>query len=89
MIAAIALAVFFTFFSDRLRGSRKPAVPPVASAPAAPPRLAEPPLARALDFGDVRAPDDVRRVAAWAVAEADNGRSRFAIVDKRLSLIHI
>ncbi len=89
VIAAIALAVLFTFFSDRFRGSRKPAVPPVASAPAAPPRLAEPPLARALDFGDVRAPDDVRRVAAWAVAEADNGRSPFAIVDKRRAQVYV
>ena len=34
------------------------------------------------DFGDVSAPDEVRRVAAWVVASNDHAALPFAIVDK-------
>lgn len=88
LLAALALAVFFLFFGDRYRLWRHPApAPAVAHAP--PPVPAQPPLERALDFGTVTAPDDVRRVAAWAVAQADNGRSPFAIVDKRRAQVYV
>lgn len=91
LIAALALALvlYFTFFGDRLRASHTAAAAraPVTTTPA--PQAAEPPLARALDFGGVRAPADVRRVAAWAVAEADNGRAPFAIVDKPRAQVYV
>ncbi|MGM9481909.1 hypothetical protein ACS5PN_12055 [Roseateles sp. NT4] len=92
VIAALALAVFFTFFGGSFK--RKPVVAPVhrvagiAKAPVA----AQPPAApieRQLDFGKVRAPLDVTRVAAWAVREADNGSSAFAIVDKRRAQVYV
>lgn len=88
LIAALVLAAFFFFFS----GDRQRAGPPSARFTAAPAVIAPPaapPLLRALDFGRVRAPDDVRRVAAWAVARADNGRSPFAIVDKRRAQVYV
>lgn len=93
LIAVLVLAVFFLWLGDRRRASH-PAPMPVAqglatAAPAAPARQVEAPLPRALDFGDVRAPQDVRRVAAWAVAEADNGRMPFAIVDKRRAQVYV
>lgn len=88
LIAALALALYFTFFSDRWRSSRAPGLPR-APAAAPLPRVSEPPLVRALDFGAVRAPDDVRRVAAWAVDQADNGRAPFAIVDKRRAQVYV
>lgn len=89
LIAALVGALVFMGFGDRLRASRTAAAAraPVTTAPA--PQAAEPPLARALDFGGVRAPADVRRVAAWAVAEADNGRAPFAIVDKRRAQVYV
>jgi hypothetical protein len=92
LIAALALAVFFTFFGGGFK--RKPAVAaahrPVAVAQASvPARPAPPAIARELDFGKVRAPQDVTRVAAWAVREADNGSSAFAIVDKRRARVYV
>jgi hypothetical protein len=48
-----------------------------------------PELDRRLDFGKVRAPNDVTRVAAWAVREADNGDRPFAIVDKRRAQVYV
>ena len=90
LIAALALAAWFYFFGDRYRFGRSPATSAAASASlrAAMP-LPEPPLQRALDFGTTRAPDDVRRVAAWAVDDADNGRLPFAIVDKRRAQVYV
>ena len=35
------------------------------------------------DFRGVSAPDDVRRMADWVVASADNGRLSFVVVDKK------
>lgn len=89
LIAALVGALVFMGFGDRLRASHTAAAAraPVTTTPA--PQAAEPPLARALDFGGVRAPADVRRVAAWAVAEADNGRAPFAIVDKRRAQVYV
>jgi hypothetical protein len=55
----------------------------VASGMAAAARQAAPPvLKRRLDFGTQAATADVRRVAEWVVASADNGRQPFAILDK-------
>lgn len=60
-----------------------PAQPSVASAIAAAGRQAAPPVPkRQLDFGEATATADVRRVAEWVVASADNGRQPFAILDK-------
>lgn len=92
LIAALALAVFFTFFGGSFK--RKPAVAvvhrPVAVAQApAPNQPPPPPIDRRLDFGKVRAPLDVTRVATWAVREADNGSSAFAIVDKRRAQVYV
>ncbi|MBL8275374.1 MAG: hypothetical protein JNL93_01615 [Pelomonas sp.] len=90
LLAALALAVFFLFFGDRYRFWHKPA--PAAAhltSPTHAAQPAEPPLSRALEFGDVSAPDDVHRVAAWAVAQADNGRAPFAIVDKRRAQVYV
>lgn len=90
LIAALVGAVYVAFFSDRFRGARPPVAARVPAATTAPaPHAVEPPLARALDFGTVRAPQDVRRVAAWVVAEADNGRAPFAIVDKRRARLYV
>lgn len=92
LIAALALAVFFSFFGNSFK--RKPAVAaaaprPVAAAPAAVQAPPLPAVERQLDFGNVRAPQDVTRVAAWAVREADNGSSAFAIVDKRRAQVYV
>ncbi|MDR7270541.1 hypothetical protein J2X20_003199 [Pelomonas saccharophila] len=91
LIAALALAVFFTFFGGSFK--RKPAVAsahrPVAVAQAPAPNQPPPPIDRRLDFGKVRAPLDVTRVAAWAVREGDNGSSAFAIVDKRRAQVYV
>lgn len=91
LIAALALAVFFSFFGG---GKRKPPVAsvhrPVAVAKVSSPLPPAPPaITRELDFGKVRAPQDVTRVAAWAVREADNGSSAFAIVDKRRAQVYV
>jgi len=98
VIAILALAVFFTFFGGgfKRKPAAAPAVPLAAAARATPPAL-KPPIAaapapvveRQLDFGKVRAPKDVTRVAAWAVREADNGSSAFAIVDKRRAQVYV
>ncbi|WP_457354824.1 hypothetical protein [Roseateles sp. P5_D6] len=91
VIAALALAVFFTFFSGSFK--RKPAVAsahrPVAVAKAPAPTQPPAVIDRQLDFGKVRAPLDVTRVAAWAVREADNGSSAFAIIDKRRAQVYV
>lgn len=92
VIAALALAVFFTFSGGSFK--RKLAAPtprPVASAKASAAVQPSPPavIDRQLDFGQVRAPLDVTRVAAWAVREADNGSSAFAIVDKRRAQVYV
>lgn len=90
LIAALALAVFFTFFGGGFK--RKAAVATAAQRPVAAvaaPAPALPVIDRQLDFGKVRAPQDVTRVAAWAVREADNGRSAFAIVDKRRAQVYV
>lgn len=86
LIAALVLAGFFLWW-----GARDRAAPRAAPAPAAVARApaAEPPLVRALDLGGRRAPDDVHRVAAWAVDAADNGRLPFAIVDKRRAQVYV
>ena len=92
LIAALALAVFFTFFGGSFK--RKPAVASthrsgvVAQVPA-PIQPPLPAIERQLDFGKVKAPLDVTRVAAWAVREADNGSSAFAIVDKRRAQVYV
>lgn len=90
LIAALVLAVVFVFFGDRFK--RKPAQPVhvAAVAPAVAPTLAPAAIERRLDFGGVRTPpNDVSRVAAWAVREADNGDRPFAIVDKRRAQVYV
>lgn len=87
VIAAVVLAGFYFFMGHRLqRSPAPPAPPPVAiTAPASPPVVIE----RRLDLGDVNAPPDVTRVAAWAVEAADNGNRAFVIVDKRRAQIYV
>lgn len=93
LFAAIALVVLYLLFGDALK--RKLAPPrletrPVAAArPAAPQRAPASTLVRELDFGRVKAPGDVRRVAAWAVRDANNGDRPFAIVDKRRAQVYV
>lgn len=96
LVAALALAVFFTFF--KRKPAPAPAHRPVAAAtskaapalPAALPALdRQQDFDRQLDFGKVRPPLDVSRVAAWAVREADNGDRAFAIVDKRRAQVYV
>jgi hypothetical protein len=93
LIAALALAVFFTFFHGGFKrkaamAAPHPAVIATAKAAAPAPQLADA-VDRQLDFGRVRAPLDVTRVAAWAVREADNGDRPFAIVDKRRAQVYV
>jgi hypothetical protein len=54
----------------------RPSAPP-SDAPAV--RLAQ----RQVDFGATVAPDDVRRVAGWAVASRDHADAPFAVIDKQ------
>lgn len=91
LIAAVALAVLYPFLSHRLWRSpaHPPAARPVAAQPAPAAVAAQPPIERQLDFGHVRPPSDVNRVAAWAVREADNGDRPFAIVDKRRAQVYV
>jgi hypothetical protein len=64
-----------------------PAVPPAPVARVAPaPAPARP---RSAEFGTVIPGADVRRVADWAVATADNGRRPFAIVDKTQARVYV
>lgn len=89
LFAAVVLAILYVVFGGEFRrGPAAPAAGPQLAAqlpsPAPPPALR-----RELDFGDVRAPEDVVRVAAWAVREADNGPHAFAIVDKRRAQVYV
>ena len=92
-IGVLAVAGYLAYTGgsfSKHRPMTRPAGPPVAgiSAPARPAPPA-PELVRHLDFGSTRAPDDVNRVAAWAVREADNGTMPFAIVDKRRAQVYV
>lgn len=46
-------------------------------------------IERQLDFGAVNAPEDVHQVAAWVVRSADNGRTPFALIDKRQARLYV
>lgn len=93
LFAAMALVVLYIFFGGALRRGQNP--PPTATHPAtalrapahAPP--AQPAIERRLELGNVRAPGDVTRVAAWAVRQADNGDRPFVIVDKRRAQVYV
>ncbi len=89
LIAAAALLVLYIVLGGRLKhsSSAPPPARPAVAAPVPVPTAAE--IERHLDFGAVRAPSDVTRVAAWAVREADNGRRAFAIVDKRRAQVYV
>lgn len=94
LIAALALAVFFTFFHSGKRKpaqvvAARPAAAAVAPAASAPEPVLVDAVDRRLDLGRVRAPLDVTRVAAWAVREADNGNRPFAVVDKRRAQVYV
>jgi hypothetical protein len=90
LIAAVALFVLYIALGGRLK--RGPAAPapsrPALTAQSPEPAL-PPAVARQVDFGSVRAPSDVTRVASWAVREADNGSRAFAIVDKRRARVYV
>jgi len=93
LFAAIALVVLYFFFGGALRRGHPPAPAAhphaaVAQRGAMPPP-AQPAFERRLDMGEVRAPGDVTRVAAWAVREADNGDRPFVIVDKRRAQVYV
>jgi hypothetical protein len=90
--AAVALVGLYIFFGGAFRrghvDAAAPAHRPVAAA-MTPAAAAAPVIERHLDLGSVRAPNDVTRVAAWAVREADNGNHPFAIVDKRRAQVYV
>lgn len=93
LFAAIALAILYIFFGDAFK-QRRPATPHATPRPAVAALHAlapapRPVVDRKLDFGDVRAPADVTRVASWAVREADNGDRPFVIVDKRRARVYV
>ena len=72
------------------RSSASPAASPVAPAPSAAVAAAPDPVGpRAADFGTVESPPDVRQVARWVAASADNGSAPFAIVDKRRTHVYV
>jgi hypothetical protein len=87
LIAALALAVLFLFSGGFQKRGNTPQAE-ARSAPAVLPAAATA-IDRQLDFGAVRAPGDVTRVAAWAVRKADNGERPFAIVDKRRAQVYV
>lgn len=87
LFAGAALALAYFFFGDALKRGRAPSAPAAVVAPA--PVAPTPVLERRLDFGDVKPPSDVRRVAAWAVRQADNGDRPFVIVDKRRAQVYV
>jgi hypothetical protein len=88
LLAAVVLAILYVVFPGGFKRGPAPAESgPVVAVPPAEP--APPAIQRELDFGEVRAPDDVTRVAAWAVREADNGPRPFAIVDKRRAQVYV
>lgn len=92
VIGVLAVAAYLaytggSFFKHR-PAARSTAVTATPVAAAAAPRPT-PALVRQLDFGSTRAPDDVNRVASWAVREADNGTLPFAIVDKRRAQVYV
>lgn len=96
LIAIPVLAGFLLYWNFFRAG--KPAAPPATRAAmthrapqlAAPvPPAATAAIERRLDFAGTLAPQDVTRVAAWAVREADNGTRPFAIVDKRRAQVYV
>ncbi|MBW8847968.1 MAG: hypothetical protein JF607_23640 [Burkholderiales bacterium] len=90
LVAAVVLAGLFPFLGARLWRSHTPPVvhpQPVAAAGNAPAQKVA--IERRLDFGSIRPPLDVSRVAAWAVREADNGERPFAIIDKRRAQVYV
>ena len=93
LFAAIALVFLYIFFGGAFKRSHTAA--PATARPAAALHAAAPapaPMAvtdRRLDFGNVRPPSDVSRVASWTVREADNGDRPFVIVDKRRARVYV
>lgn len=67
------------------------AAPPAAAAAQAPlaPRAAGADIERRLDFAGYNASDDVRQVAQWIVASADNGRQPFVVIDKKNTRVYV
>ena len=60
----------------------------IAAAACAQAQAQEPHPARA-DFRGTSAPDEVRRMADWVVASADNGSLSFAIIDKKAAEVFV
>lgn len=90
LIAAAALVVLYIAFGARLKRSpAPPAARPAVTAQVPDTPSLPPVIARQVDFGTVRAPTDVTRVASWAVREADNGNRSFVIVDKRRARVYV
>lgn len=94
LFAAVALVFLYIFIGGAFK-QRSHSAPSAAPRPAAAlnaPLPAPPPQPvadRKLDFGKVRAPNDVTRVASWAVREGDNGDRSFVIVDKRRARVYV
>jgi hypothetical protein len=82
-VAAFALALLYAFLGSGIRRQA------ASASSAALTVVAQPSIARRLDFGAVDAPGDVSQVAAWVVREADNGSRAFAIVDKRRAQVYV
>lgn len=85
--ALLVLYLLYLVFGGAPHRAPQQPVAATASPTALPSQPA--PLKRELDFGAVRAPADVTRVAAWAVREADNGDRPFVIVDKRRAQVYV
>lgn len=78
LIAVLVLAGLFIYFGSMCAWERWATPTPIVGG-----------LERRLDFGEVKAPADVRQVAAWVVRAADNGRQPFALIDKRRAQLYV
>ena len=77
------MIVMFARAQAEAQEPASPSPPPQVSLSApVPPPLAPPRPVRA-DFRGDSAPDDVRRMADWVIASADNGGLPFIVVDKK------
>jgi hypothetical protein len=85
----LGAAVLVLVLPPRVAPPPVPASVVSGTAAAAARQAAPPVLKRQLDFGNETATAEVRRVAEWVVASADNGRQPFAILDKNDARVYV
>ncbi|MCC6250080.1 MAG: hypothetical protein IT499_20235 [Rubrivivax sp.] len=90
-IAALVLVLPPGERNEQIAQAAQAARPPAATIAAAalPAAPSPPPIERALDFGHERPSAEARRLAAWVVNAADNGRQPFAIIDKTGARVYL